>query len=159
MVVSGLVQRGRVGEKVGMRYLSSTPVLPVREMARGVAFYRDVLGFEVLHEDANYAVLRRDASGIHLWRASDESWRGNAEREPIVSGAESFLAGTSGCRVEVEGVEDLHEHCRLRGCVHPNGPLQDRPWGSREFAVLDPDGNVLTFYESRASRAGLNDPA
>jgi catechol 2,3-dioxygenase-like lactoylglutathione lyase family enzyme len=31
--------------------------------------------------------------------------------------------------------------------VHPNATLEDKPWGTREFAVLDPDGNLITFYE------------
>lgn len=29
--------------------------------------------------------------------------------------------------------------------VHPNGHLQTKPWGQREFALLDPDNNLLTF--------------
>ena len=34
------------------------------------------------------------------------------------------------------------------GIVHPNGALADKPWGTREFAILDPDGNLLTFSQS-----------
>lgn len=29
--------------------------------------------------------------------------------------------------------------------IHPNGPLQTKPWGQREFALLDPDNNLITF--------------
>jgi hypothetical protein len=29
--------------------------------------------------------------------------------------------------------------------IHPNGPLQAKPWGQKEFALLDPDNNLLTF--------------
>lgn len=29
--------------------------------------------------------------------------------------------------------------------IHPNGQLQAKPWGQKEFSVLDPDGNLLTF--------------
>ena len=29
--------------------------------------------------------------------------------------------------------------------IHPNGGLQIKPWGQREFALLDPDQNLLTF--------------
>lgn len=32
--------------------------------------------------------------------------------------------------------------------IHPNGPLETKPWGQREFSVLDPDNNLLTFGES-----------
>jgi hypothetical protein len=55
--------------------------------------------------------------------------------------------------VEVTGVEQLHEHCRLLGVVHPNAPLHDQPWGTREFAVLDPDHNLIALYERVAGPA------
>ena len=29
--------------------------------------------------------------------------------------------------------------------IHPNGGLQVKPWGQKEFALLDPDNNLLTF--------------
>ncbi|HEA28796.1 MAG TPA: VOC family protein [Leeuwenhoekiella sp.] len=29
--------------------------------------------------------------------------------------------------------------------VHPNGQLQIKPWGQKEFSLLDPDHNLLTF--------------
>ena len=77
--------------------LSQTiPALPVRNAERAVAFYRDKLGFDVLHHDGGFAVLRRDGAEVHLWEASDESWRERtADDEPVRSGAESFIAGTA----------------------------------------------------------------
>ncbi len=32
--------------------------------------------------------------------------------------------------------------------IHPAGPLQLKPWGQKEFSMLDPDNNLLTFGES-----------
>jgi hypothetical protein len=32
--------------------------------------------------------------------------------------------------------------------IHPNGKLQIKPWGQMEFAILDPDNNLLTFGEA-----------
>jgi hypothetical protein len=29
--------------------------------------------------------------------------------------------------------------------IHPAGHLQIKPWGQKEFSVLDPDQNLLTF--------------
>lgn len=29
--------------------------------------------------------------------------------------------------------------------IHPNGHLQTKPWGKKEFVLLDPDNNLLTF--------------
>ena len=32
--------------------------------------------------------------------------------------------------------------------IHPNGPLETKPWGQKEFSVLDPDNNLLTFGQN-----------
>ena len=32
--------------------------------------------------------------------------------------------------------------------IHPAGHLQTKPWGQKEFALLDPDNNLLTFGQS-----------
>ena len=29
--------------------------------------------------------------------------------------------------------------------IHPNGLLQNKPWGQKEFSILDTDNNLLTF--------------
>jgi hypothetical protein len=31
--------------------------------------------------------------------------------------------------------------------IHPAGHLQTKPWGQKEFSILDPDNNLLTFGE------------
>jgi len=91
--------------------LSQTiPALPVRDAAAAVGFYRDRLGFEALHHDGGFAVMCRDDAVVHLWEASDESWRERDSVErPVRSGSESFIAGTASCRVVAEGVDELFE--------------------------------------------------
>ncbi|MEQ9299823.1 MAG: hypothetical protein RIF33_14715 [Cyclobacteriaceae bacterium] len=32
--------------------------------------------------------------------------------------------------------------------IHPNGKLAIKPWGQKEFSLLDPDTNLLTFGQS-----------
>ncbi|WP_229712457.1 bleomycin resistance protein [Marivirga lumbricoides] len=32
--------------------------------------------------------------------------------------------------------------------IHPNGKLHTKPWGQKEFALLDTDNNLLTFGEA-----------
>jgi hypothetical protein len=29
--------------------------------------------------------------------------------------------------------------------IHQNGHLETKPWGQKEFSLLDPDKNLLTF--------------
>ena len=51
-------------------------------------------------------------------------------------------------RFAVEGVDALYAEYRERGgAVHPNGGLQTKPWGTKEFAAIDPNGVCVTFYE------------
>jgi catechol 2,3-dioxygenase-like lactoylglutathione lyase family enzyme len=125
------------------------PALPVRDAAAAVAYYRDRLGFEVLHHDGGFAVLLRDEAVLHLWEAGDLSWqeRDSLDR-PVRSGAESFIAGTASCRIAVEVVDALYDELRQSGVLHPasSGGVSDTDFGSREFATLDLDGNLVTFF-------------
>jgi catechol 2,3-dioxygenase-like lactoylglutathione lyase family enzyme len=125
------------------------PALPVRDAAAAVSFYRDRLGFDVLHHDGGFAVLGRDDAVVHLWEAGDESWRDRDRGgKPVCSGAESFIAGTASCRIEVEGVDELYAELRERDVLHPvsRKGVDDTDFGTREFATLDLDGNLVTFY-------------
>ena len=130
-----------------LQFTMAIPALPVNDMARSLTFYRDKLGFTVVHHDNGFAVLRRDGVEAHLWQAADESWRTREGDSPVVSGAESFIAGTASCRIAVTGVDDLHRELDPTGIFHPNAPLVDQPWGTREFGTLDPDGILITFFE------------
>jgi catechol 2,3-dioxygenase-like lactoylglutathione lyase family enzyme len=125
------------------------PALPVRDVAASAAFYGEKLGFVARHQEEGFAIVHRDGAEIHLWQASEEAWRERpdlAER-PIVSGAESFLAGTASCRVRVEGVDQLYAEYERRGAIHPGGALSDQWWGDRDFGVSDLDGNLVTFFQ------------
>src|SRR5437867_12130332 len=130
-----------------MKLVHAIPALPVRAIDRSVEVYRDKLGFTLVHQEGGFAVFQRDAVEIHLWAAADEGWQTRASSRPVVSGAESFIAGTASCRVEMEGVDELHEKLQPLGILHPNAPLRDEWYGTREFGVLDPDNNLVTFFE------------
>jgi len=126
------------------------PALPVRDAASSAAFYRDRLGFRVLHDEEGFVILERDGAQVHLWQAGDETWRGRAgDERPVRSGAESFIAGTASCRIEVVGVDALYEELRPREVVHSvsRDGVSETEYGSREFAMLDADGNLISFFE------------
>jgi catechol 2,3-dioxygenase-like lactoylglutathione lyase family enzyme len=129
---------------------TTIPALPARAVPASTAFYVDRLGFTVAHTDGHFSVLERDDARIHLWEAADTSWRARTDlaAKPVVSGAESFLAGTASCRIEVTGIDELYAEMATAGVLHGvsgSGP-QDTDYGTREFHVLDLDGNLLTFY-------------
>ena len=125
------------------------PALPVRDAAAAVDFYRKRLGFDVLHHDGGFAVLGRDDAVVHLWEASDESWRNRDHGDrPVRSGAESFIAGTASTRIEVADVDGLYAELRAADVLHPvsRDGVDDTDFGTHEFATLDCDGNLLSFF-------------
>lgn len=65
------------------------------------------------------------------------------------SGAESFLAGTASCRIQVKGVSELFGELAAQDVLHPvpKDGLSNTDFGSREFATLDLDGNLVTSFE------------
>ncbi|MEO0681018.1 MAG: VOC family protein [Pseudomonadota bacterium] len=136
--------------EAAFRWRSATPALPVGDLAVSIAFYDQVCGFGVLARGEGFALLGRDGVSVVLWTADDADWRGRAGDRPVVSGAESFLAGTASCRLQVEGIDALHARAQTAGAVHPNGPLRRAAYPAREFDMLDPDGNQLTAYEPLA---------
>ena len=126
------------------------PALPVRDVPAAAAHLRERFGFDSPHETADFAVLVRDDSVLHLWGATDTGWRSRddlADR-PIRSGAESFLAGTASCRIEVDDVDALFEELATQGVLHDvaRGGVSVTDFGTREFATVDLDGNLMTFF-------------
>jgi uncharacterized glyoxalase superfamily protein PhnB len=49
---------------------------------------------------------------------------------------------------KVDGVDRLHERFREEG-LQVIVPLEDHPWGDRGFAIQDPNGISIYFYEDR----------
>jgi len=43
----------------------------------------------------------------------------------------------------------LHQALQTLGILHPNAPLCDQWYGTREFGVLDPDHNLITFFQRK----------
>ena len=56
-----------------------------------------------------------------------------------------WIGATGTMFIEVEGVDALHG--RLKGTVTIAMPLVTQFYGMREFAIVDPDGYVITFAE------------
>jgi catechol 2,3-dioxygenase-like lactoylglutathione lyase family enzyme len=131
--------------------LKTVPALPVKNVAKAAAFYRDRLGFEIGHTDDNFGIVTRSGIEIHLWAANDETWTRRTSAlasRPVVSGAESFLAGTASCRIEVRGIEALYAELKESGVLYAaDTVIETTPWGTREFPALDLERNLLTFNE------------
>jgi len=124
--------------------------MPVRDVRAAAAHYCERFGFDAPHETDDFAVVVRDDAVLHLWGATDDGWhaREDLAERPICSGAESFLAGTASCRIEVADVDALFEELQNAAVLHPSvhGGVAATDFGTREFATLDLDGNLLTFF-------------
>ncbi len=110
---------------------SAAPVLASLNIERTVSFYCSRLGFSRVYvEPGVWGIVSRDAVQIHFWPCS-----------------ERHIAENTSCRVYVAGIDQFFAELEPQGVIHPNAPLENKPWGSREFGVLDPDGNLITFAE------------
>lgn len=131
--------------------LKITPAFPVREIDKSVKFYKDKFGFDCRHKEKAFAILVRSDIELHLWVSGDYSWKWKSIflfLKPICSGAESFLAGTHSCRIEVKGINELYKELKAKNVLHrKKTEIETTYYGTREFATLDLYGNLLTFYE------------
>jgi len=132
--------------------LSQTvPAFPVENVVAATAFYAGRLGFTVVHlDEAGFAIVMRDTAEVHLWQADDQRWRDRpAGSAPVQSGAESFISGTASCRILTDDIDGLYSELRAASVLHPtdHGSPLGTEWGTREFAALDLDGNLLTFFQ------------
>lgn len=118
------------------------PTLPSRSLPDTLAFYAR-LGFtgRVLGTEDAYAVLTRGAVELHFFA------------HPALDPATSH----AGCYVRVQDADAMHDAFGAAALPAAGIPrldrIADRPWGMREFAVVDPDGNLLRIGQVRAADA------
>jgi catechol 2,3-dioxygenase-like lactoylglutathione lyase family enzyme len=121
------------------KLLRSAPYFPVSDVARSIAYYLDVLGFQAEYAGGpEFAIVARDGFPIMLRRVS------SAER--IVPSEKQ--GGTWDAFCWVSGVKELHAELVSRGAVIVYGPLVQAEYQMLEFAVRDCDGHVLGFGET-----------
>jgi uncharacterized glyoxalase superfamily protein PhnB len=112
-----------------VQYLAAVPVIPVDDSAEAVAFYTERLGFDLAFEQGAYAGVKLADVEVHL------------------DGVVNEAAGKVTARVHVTGVDALYAALEPNGVVDPSEPLNTKPWGARQFSVLDCCGNRITFVQ------------
>jgi catechol 2,3-dioxygenase-like lactoylglutathione lyase family enzyme len=119
---------------------SAIPVIPAADVSESLHWWTAICGFdEVFRDDTppNYAGIKRGAAQLHISAMSDKSLARQV-------GDQTML------RFVVSNVAAFYSEYQQRGGqVHPNGELQTKPWGTTEFAAIDPTGVCVTFQESR----------
>jgi len=109
---------------------SLSAVLPVADLDAAAAHYRQ-LGFEVDEHDGpeRYAFANRDAVSVHLAETEDH--------DPLSSASSVYLY--------VDDADALFTTWSIDGIGGRTVPPVDTPYGLREGAHVDPDGNLLRF--------------
>jgi uncharacterized glyoxalase superfamily protein PhnB len=120
-----------------------TPNLVVSDVARSVAFYRDILGCEVtatVPDAAPFVFATVQSGPVEIFFNSREAVA--AEYPSLV---ERPLGGTLTLFIEVQDISALHESLKDRVTIVM--PLEKKWYGVTEFAMTDPDGWVITFAQ------------
>lgn len=109
-------------------------VMPVDDMNRSLAFYRDQLGFKVSftwEDPVSYAILRGGENvQIHL----------SLRDTPIGVGTKSGRM----VYLFVHDIDGLYKTFHARK-VNIKTPLSEQDYKMRDFDVEDPDGHLITF--------------
>lgn len=134
-----------------MKILKTIPALPVRNIDKGTKFYEDKFGFICQYKDDSFSKLIRDEIEIHLWASCDRNWKWRSIflfLRPIWSGAETFIAGTHSCRIQVLEIDHFYSEFKQTAVLYNSKTVIEKTnWGTREFPTLDLHGNLLTFFE------------
>lgn len=110
------------------------PKLPMRDQRVTRDFYVQRLGFRpVGGEYPDYLMLEKDQVQLHFFAFE--------ALDPQQNYGQVYI--------RTDDIDGLYQELLDRQVpIHPNAPLQTKPWGQREFSLIDPDGNLLTFGQS-----------
>ena len=108
------------------------PKLPMRDKTITRDYYMNKLGFQ---ESGNsdydgYLMVKKDRIEIHFFEFKT--------LDPKENYGQVYI--------RTDDIDGFYQSLLDKKIpIHPNGPLQTKPWGQREFSLLDPDHNLLTF--------------
>jgi catechol 2,3-dioxygenase-like lactoylglutathione lyase family enzyme len=111
------------------------PKLPMRDKAATKNFYLNELGFQQLGsvDYDGYLMVYKDSVQIHFFEFK--------ELDPKENYGQVY--------VRTDQIDDLYRLALDKKLSLPTaGHLQAKPWGQKEFSLLDPDHNLLTFGQS-----------
>lgn len=106
------------------------PKLPMRDKALTRDFYLNKLSFKELGDYGDYLMVGKDNIEIHFFEFK--------ELNPKENYGQVYIRTDDIDRLYKILLDNKVE-------IHPNGHLQYKPWGQKEFSLIDPDHNLLTF--------------
>jgi len=116
------------------RLTSLAPQLLVDDLARSIAYYQK-LGFTFGEPwEGFYAIGHLDGLELHLKEAPKNPDARRLRRD------NEHLDAAAG----VDGIEAFFSQCVANG-VTILKPLAPTEWGTKDFYIEDPDGNIISF--------------
>ena len=112
------------------------PKLPMRDKVITRYYYVQRLGFQLVGSDGfnDYLMVKKDDIQIHFFKFK--------ELNPKENYGQVYI--------RTDNIEGVYQWMLDKGIdIHPNGHLQTKPWGQKEFSLLDPDNNLLTFGQEK----------
>lgn len=102
----------------------------MRNKAATKDFYLNKLQFKEISDYGDYLLLAKDDLEIHFFEFKS--------LDPKENYGQIYI--------RTNDIDTLYQTLlNNEVSIHPNGPLQTKPWGQKEFSLLDPDYNLLTF--------------
>lgn len=111
------------------------PKLPMRDKAITRDFYINKLGFRDIGsaDFEGYLMVQKDNIQVHFFEYRD--------LDPDKNYGQVYI--------RTSDIDTLYQSMlHIKQSIHPAGSLQIKPWGQKEFSMLDPDNNLLTFGQS-----------
>ncbi|WP_090297636.1 bleomycin resistance protein [Flagellimonas zhangzhouensis] len=111
------------------------PKLPMRNKTVTLEFYKNQLGFRVFGsaDFDGYLMMEKDQIQIHFFEFKSIDPKENYGQVYI----------------RTDNINELYQSfLDTKTSIHPDGRLEIKPWGQKEFSILDPDNNLLTFGQS-----------
>ncbi|GAA0742895.1 hypothetical protein GCM10009431_15440 [Gaetbulibacter jejuensis] len=107
----------------------------MRDKKATKVFYTEKLGFKEFGsvDYEGYLMLEKDNIQIHFFEFKNLNPEENYGQVYI----------------RAENIDNFYQSLldnKVR--IHPNGQLEIKPWKQKEFSILDPDSNLLTFGQS-----------
>ena len=109
------------------------PKLPMRNKSITRNYYVDQLGFQEIGDYEGYLMVKKDSIEIHFFEFK--------QLDPKENYGQVYI--------RTNNIDNLYKSLLdSKTEIHPNGTLKTQPWGQKEFALLDPDNNLLTFGQN-----------
>ncbi|WP_379963742.1 bleomycin resistance protein [Epilithonimonas sp. UC225_85] len=108
------------------------PKLPFINKEKTLEYYSK-LGFELVADHGDYLITKYQDLEIHFFKF--ETF------DPEKSDFMIYLRIDN----DIDGFYQNIQDQKIE--IHPNGKLETKPWGMKEFSLIDPSGTLLTFGE------------